>query len=52
MIVASDGPSFPAFRRKGLTEQIYCLLGIGYFKAKQAFFRKTNRALDTTTDQG
>ena len=28
-----------AFRRKGLTGQVYCLLQIGYFKAKQAFFR-------------
>ncbi|MBU0967106.1 MAG: Tn3 family transposase [Proteobacteria bacterium] len=28
-----------AFNRKGLTDQIYCLLQLGYFKAKQAFFR-------------
>ena len=25
-------------RRKGLAEQVWCLLQIGYFKAKQAFF--------------
>ena len=28
-----------AFHRQGLTEQIYCLLQLGYFKAKQTFFR-------------
>jgi hypothetical protein len=28
-----------AFRRNGLLARIYCLLQIGYFKAKQAFFR-------------
>ena len=28
-----------AFRRKVLMAQVYCLLQIGYFKAKQAFFR-------------
>lgn len=27
-----------ALRRNGLAEQVYCLLQIGYFKAKQAFF--------------
>lgn len=27
-----------AFQRQGLTEQVYCLLQLGYFKAKQAFF--------------
>ncbi len=27
-----------ALQRRGLEEQIYCLLQIGYFKAKQAFF--------------
>lgn len=26
-------------QRKGLVEQVYCLLQIGYFKAKQAFFQ-------------
>ena len=26
-------------RRKDLPEQVYCLLQIGYFKAKQTFFR-------------
>ena len=26
------------YQRKGLSEQVYCLLQIGYFKAKQAFF--------------
>ena len=35
----TDAERTLAFRRKGLTEQIYCLLQIGYFKAKQAFFR-------------
>ena len=35
----TDAERALAFRRKGLTEQIYCLLQIGYFKAKQAFFR-------------
>jgi len=30
-----------AFVRKGLTAQLYCLLQIGYFKAKHAFFRFT-----------
>lgn len=28
-----------AFQRQGLTAQLFCLLQIGYFKAKQAFFR-------------
>lgn len=28
-----------ALRRNGLEAQVYCLLQIGYFKAKQAFFR-------------
>ncbi len=28
-----------AFQRRGLTDQLYCLLQLGYFKAKQAFFR-------------
>ncbi len=28
-----------AFRRKSLRAQVYCLLQIGYFKAKKAFFR-------------
>lgn len=37
----TDAERTLAFRRKGLTEQIYCLLQIGYFKAKQAFFRFT-----------
>ena len=27
------------FQRNGLRSQLYCLLQIGYFKAKQAFFR-------------
>jgi hypothetical protein len=30
-----------AFVRKGLAAQLYCLLQIGYFKAKHAFFRFT-----------
>jgi Domain of unknown function (DUF4158) len=28
-----------AFQRQGLIEQVYCLVQLGYFKAKQAFFR-------------
>ena len=28
-----------AFQRRGLTQQVYCLLQLGYFKAKQTFFR-------------
>jgi TnpA family transposase len=28
-----------AFQRQGITNQVYCLLQLGYFKAKQAFFR-------------
>ena len=28
-----------AFQRRGLTDQLYCLLQLGYFKAKRAFFR-------------
>ena len=30
-------------RRKGATEQLHCLLQIGYFKAKQAFFSFSER---------
>ena len=37
----TDAERTLVFQRKGLTEQIYCLLQIGYFKAKQAFFRFT-----------
>ena len=28
-----------ALRRRGILKQVYCLLQIGYFKAKQAFFQ-------------
>ena len=28
-----------ALQRKGIVKQLYCLLQIGYFKAKQAFFQ-------------
>lgn len=28
-----------AFQRRGILKQVYCLLQIGYFKAKQAFFQ-------------
>jgi TnpA family transposase len=28
-----------AFQRQGFANQVYCLLQLGYFKAKQAFFR-------------
>ncbi|OQW85901.1 MAG: Tn3 family transposase [Rhodoferax ferrireducens] len=34
----TDAERSLAMRRRGLEEQIYCLLQIGYFKAKQAFF--------------
>ena len=34
----TDAERTTALQRKGLEEQIYCLLQIGYFKAKQAFF--------------
>ena len=30
-----------AMQRRGILKQIYCLLQIGYFKAKQAFFQFT-----------
>ena len=30
-----------ALQRRGILNQVYCLLQIGYFKAKQAFFRFT-----------
>lgn len=30
-----------ALRRRGIVKQVYCLLQIGYFKAKQAFFQFT-----------
>ena len=30
-----------ALQRRGLLKQVYCLLQIGYFKAKQAFFQFT-----------
>ena len=35
----TDAERSLAMRRRGLEEQIYCLLQIGYFKAKQAFFQ-------------
>ena len=35
----TDAEHALAFARKGLAAQLYCLLQIGYFKAKQAFFR-------------
>src|ERR1039457_376945 len=35
----TDAERSLAFRRNGLLAQVYCLLQIGYFKAKQAFFR-------------
>jgi TnpA family transposase len=34
----ADAERSLAMRRRGLEEQIYCLLQLGYFKAKQAFF--------------
>ena len=30
-----------ALQRRGLLKQVYCLLQMGYFKAKQAFFQFT-----------
>ena len=35
----TDAEHALAFARKGLAAQLYCLLQIGYFKAKHAFFR-------------
>lgn len=35
----TDGERSLALRRNGLPARVYCLLQIGYFKAKQAFFR-------------
>ena len=37
-LAMTDAERTLALRRKGFEEQIYCLLQIGYFKAKQAFF--------------
>ena len=37
-LAMTDAERTLALRRKGIEEQIYCLLQIGYFKAKQAFF--------------
>jgi TnpA family transposase len=37
----TDAERTLALHRKGLEEQVFCLLQIGYFKAKQAFFRFT-----------
>ena len=36
-LAMTDAERTLALRRKGIEEQIYCLLQIGYFKAKQAF---------------
>jgi TnpA family transposase len=38
-LAMTDNERSLAFRRNGLLARIYCLLQIGYFKAKQAFFR-------------
>jgi len=38
-LAMTDDERSLAFRRNGLLARIYCLLQIGYFKAKQAFFR-------------
>jgi hypothetical protein len=38
-LAMTDNERSLAFRRTGLLARIYCLLQIGYFKAKQAFFR-------------
>ena len=37
----TDAERALALRRKGVVKQVYCLLQIGYFKAKQAFFQFT-----------
>lgn len=34
----TDAERCLALRRRGIVKQVYCLLQIGYFKAKQAFF--------------
>ena len=38
-LAMTDAERELAFLRKGLTAQLHCLLQIGYFKAKHAFFR-------------
>jgi hypothetical protein len=35
----TDAERSLALQRRGIVKQIYCLLQIGYFKAKQAFFQ-------------
>ncbi|EGF33715.1 Tn5044 transposase [Oxalobacteraceae bacterium IMCC9480] len=40
-LAMTDAQRALAFTRKGLAAQLYCLLQIGYFKAKHAFFRFT-----------
>jgi len=37
----TDAERTMALQRRGVEDQIYCLLQIGYFKAKQAFFHFT-----------
>ncbi|MEI8171536.1 MAG: DUF4158 domain-containing protein [Rhodoferax sp.] len=37
----TDAERALALQRRGIVKQIYCLLQIGYFKAKQAFFQFT-----------
>lgn len=37
----TDAERSLALQRKGILKQVYCLLQIGYFKAKQAFFQFT-----------
>ena len=37
----TDAERSLAMQRRGIVKQVYCLLQIGYFKAKQAFFQFT-----------
>ncbi len=37
----TDAERSLALQRRGILKQVYCLLQIGYFKAKQAFFQFT-----------
>lgn len=37
----TDAERALALQRRGIVKQVYCLLQIGYFKAKQAFFQFT-----------
>ena len=40
-LAMTDAERSLALQRRGIVKQVYCLLQIGYFKAKQAFFQFT-----------